>query len=133
MLLFLSNQSNAKHSNKKLNEIDPLPNLKSDPLDLVFMALADVSRRKIVHLLTSGEMPVSDIAAEFDVSLQAVSKHIKMLEKAKIVQRRVEGRTHYLSLVPEQLTGALDWISIYRNFWHNRMDKLANLIETPEE
>ena len=110
-----------------------MPNLKSDPLDLVFMALADVSRRKIVHLLTSGEMPVSDIAAEFDVSLQAVSKHIKMLEKAKIVQRRVEGRTHYLSLVPEKLTGALDWISIYRNFWHNRMDKLANLIETPEE
>ncbi|KZM42648.1 ArsR family transcriptional regulator [Marinomonas sp. SBI22] len=113
--------------------MDPLPNLKSDPLDLVFMALADASRRKIVHLLTSGEMPVSDIAAEFDVSLQAVSKHIKMLEKAKIVQRKVEGRTHYLSLVPEQLAGALDWISIYRNFWQNRMNTLANLIETPEE
>lgn len=97
------------------------------------MALADGSRRKIVHLLTSGEMPVSDIAAKFDISLQAVSKHIKMLEKAKVVQRRVEGRMHFLSLVPEQLAGALDWISIYRNFWQNRMSTLANLIEPPEE
>ncbi len=110
-----------------------MPNLKSDPLDLVFMALADGSRRKIVHLLTNGEMPVTDIAAEFEMSLQAVSKHIKMLEKAKVVQRRVQGRTHYLSLVPEQLAGALDWISIYRNFWQERMNTLANFIETPEE
>lgn len=110
-----------------------MPNSKSDPLDLVFMALADGSRRKIVHLLTQGEMPVSDIAAEFDMSLQAVSKHIKMLEKANVVQRRIEGRTHYLSLAPEQLAGALDWISIYRNFWQSRLQTLANLIETPEE
>lgn len=110
-----------------------MPSSKSDPLDLVFIALADGSRRKIVHLLTDGEMPVSVIAAEFDMSLQAVSKHIKMLEKAKVVQRRVQGRTHYLSLVPEQLAGALDWITIYRNFWQERMNTLASFIETPEE
>ena len=99
---------------------------KTDPLDQVFMALADGTRRQIVHRLASGEATVSEIAEEFKTSLAAVSKHIKVLEAARVIQRRKDGRTHYLSLKPERLTDALDWISIYRNFWAQRMDSLAH-------
>lgn len=110
-----------------------MPTAKSDPLDLVFMALGDGTRRKMVHMLANGECTVTDLAHPFDMSLNAVSKHIKVLENAKLVNRRIEGRVHYLSLVPEQLTGALDWISIYRHFWHRRFDQLENLLETEEK
>ena len=106
-----------------------MPAVKTDPLDQVFMALADRTRRQIVKRLAQGELPVSDIAKGFDMSLAAVSKHIKVLENAKMVSRRVEGRQHFLSLVPEQLGDALDWISIYRNFWMTRLDALAALVE----
>lgn len=98
-------------------------------LNRVFAALADANRRQLVHLLTEGEQRVSDLAAYFSMSLVAVSKHLKVLEAAGIVRRRVDGRTHYLSLNPEQLTGALDWIAVYRNFWQQRLDQLDNLEE----
>ena len=101
----------------------------SDPLDRVFMALADATRRKLVHMLSQGEKTMTELTAPFSMSMAAISKHIKVLEKASIVKRRIEGRTHYLMLVPEQLTGALDWISVYRYFWEQRMDELAKLIE----
>ncbi|MCW9035780.1 MAG: metalloregulator ArsR/SmtB family transcription factor [Rhodospirillales bacterium] len=100
---------------------------KKDPLDQVFMALADGSRREIVRLLAQGEKTVSELSAPFAMSLAAISKHIKMLERAGLVKRRIEGRTHYVQLVPEQLTGALDWISIYRYFWQQRLDQLDKL------
>ena len=101
----------------------------SDPLDKVFMALADATRRKLVHMLSQGEKTMTELTAPFTMSMAAISKHIKVLEKASIVKRRIEGRTHYLMLVPEQLTGALDWISVYRYFWEQRMDELTKLIE----
>lgn len=109
-----------------------MPSAKSDPLDLVFMALADGTRRQMVHLLASGERTVSDIAKPFDMSLNAVSKHIKVLENAKLVKRRVDGRVHYLSLVPEHLTGALDWISVYRYFWQQRFEQLEKELTNKE-
>ena len=102
---------------------------KSDALDQVFMALADGTRREIVHLLSSGEKTITELTAPFTMSMAAVSKHVKVLEKSGIVKRRIEGRTHYLMLVPEKLTGALDWISVYRYFWQQRMDELSKLIE----
>ena len=83
-------------------------------LDKVFMALADASRRRLVQRLAQGECRVGDLAAPFDISLAAVSKHIKVLEGAGLVRRRVAGREHYCALVPEHLGGALDWITIYR-------------------
>ncbi len=78
------------------------------------MALADASRRRLVQRLAQGECRVGDLAAPFDISLAAVSKHIKVLEGAGLVRRRVAGREHYCALVPEHLGGALDWITIYR-------------------
>jgi DNA-binding transcriptional ArsR family regulator len=96
------------------------------------MALADPSRRQIVHRLARQEHTVGELACHFEMSLAAVSKHIKVLERARIIQRRVDGRTHHLQLVPEQLTEALDWISIYRNFWQKRMNALGEILETKE-
>ncbi|MBL4772811.1 MAG: winged helix-turn-helix transcriptional regulator [Alcanivoracaceae bacterium] len=102
-------------------------------LDHIFMALADQTRRDIVHRLAISELTVSKLAEGFDMSLNAISKHIKVLEKAKLVSRRIDGRIHYISLVPEQFSEPLDWISIYRNFWQNRLNLLSKIIDTNEE
>ena len=100
-----------------------------DSLDRVFMALADKTRREIVHMLATGEKTITELTEPFEMSMAAVSKHVKVLEKAGLVRRRVEGRTHYLALVPEQLAGALDWIGIYRYFWQQRMDNLDKFLK----
>lgn len=99
-------------------------------LNQVFMALADPTRRAIVHRLTQGECRVGDVAAGFPaISLAAVSKHIRVLEAARLVRRRVEGRVHWLQLAPHELAHALDWISIYRNYWNQRLDALENSLQ----
>lgn len=98
-----------------------------DDLDQVFMALADRTRRQLVHMLAEGDRTVSELAAPFSMSLAAVSKHIKVLEAAGIVARRVDGRVHTLTLHPEVLSGALDWITIYRHFWSRRLDALDDM------
>ncbi len=112
-----------------MNEEAVLTTNKIDPLDRIFMALADATRRQIVHILSKGEKNITELTEPFPISMAAISKHIKVLEKAGVIKRRVEGRTHYLMLVPEQLTGALDWISVYRYFWKQRLDELEKTIE----
>ena len=106
-----------------------MSSVEKDPLDQVFKALADKTRREIVHRLARTEQTINEISDGFSMTLAAVSKHIKVLEDAKIVKRRIVGRINYISLVPERLTGALDWISIYRNFWNERLVKLETIIE----
>lgn len=96
-----------------------------DPLDRVFLALGDATRRRLVHMIAEREATISELAKPFAMSLAAVSKHLKVLEKAGLVRRRIDGRTHYCLLRPEALAGALDWIAIYRNFWNQRLDTLA--------
>jgi DNA-binding transcriptional ArsR family regulator len=98
---------------------------RSDPLSHVFVALADPTRRQIVRLLAERDCSVGELAQPFAMSLAAASKHIKVLEAAGIVARSVDGRVHTLTLRPESLAGALDWISLYRHFWQRRLDKLA--------
>ena len=98
-------------------------------LSQVFLALGDASRRRLVRMLAERNHSVSELAAPFAMSLAAVSKHIKVLEAAGIVARRVDGRVHTLTLNPEALAGALDWISIYRNFWQRRLDALDDLLK----
>jgi DNA-binding transcriptional ArsR family regulator len=95
-----------------------------EELDQVFMALADPTRRQLVRLLADHDRTVGELAGPFSMSLAAVSKHIKVLEAAGIIARRVDGRVHTLALRPEALSGALDWITIYRNFWSRRLDAL---------
>ena len=99
-------------------------------LDRVFAALADSSRRRILALLRETEaLKVGDIAAAFSISLNAVSKHLKVLEGAGLVQRRVEGRTHWISADWTGLRPGLTWFEFHEHFWSGRLDQLANYIE----
>lgn len=100
-------------------------------LDAVYRALADASRRAIVwRLAAEGELRVTDVARPFDMSLNAVSKHIKVLEEARLVKRRVAGRDHWLSLQSEPLAAAYSWIGLYQRFWESRVDALQRFVET---
>jgi len=96
----------------------------ADPLDQTLLALADPVRRQIVTRLQAGEARVTDLAAPFAISLNAVSKHIRLLERAGLVRRRRAGREHYLSLDPAPLDTAAAWIAARRRFWAGRLDAL---------
>jgi DNA-binding transcriptional ArsR family regulator len=97
-------------------------------LDETLIALADPTRRAILQRLTSGEARVTELARPFDMSLNAVSKHIRMLERARLVRRRQEGREHLLTLNPAPLDEAADWINRQRAFWTSRLDALESLL-----
>lgn len=102
----------------------PRRDTASAELDQVFTALADPTRRQLVRMLAEQDHSVGELAAPFDMSLAAISKHIKVLEAAGVVSRQVDGRVHTLTLRPEALAGALDWITIYRQFWQRRLAAL---------
>jgi DNA-binding transcriptional ArsR family regulator len=108
------------------------PAVSTDKLDRVFMALADSTRRQLVRMLAEQDRTVGELAEPFQMSLAAISKHIKVLESAGIVARRIDGRVHTLTLRPEALSGALDWIMIYRNFWQRRLAAMDELFTTAE-
>src|SRR5688500_14305804 len=86
-----------------------------EPIDRIFSALGHPIRRRIVaHLAASGDTSISDLAAPFDVTLMAVSKHVKVLTKAGLVSVQREGRIHWCRVVPEALKLARDWVDHYR-------------------
>ena len=104
-------------------------------LDLTYAALSDPWRRAILARLTEGRARVTEIAAPFDISLNAVSKHLKVLERAGLVTRTVAGRDHWLTLSAEPLMEASGWIETYRLFWEQRLDALEGFLvrDTSEE
>jgi len=93
-------------------------------LDDTLIALADETRRKILRQLASGDARVTEVAAPFDISLNSVSKHIRLLERAGLVRRRVAGRDHFLSLEPKPFDDLTQWMSRTREFWNSRLDHL---------
>jgi len=93
-------------------------------LDDTFVALSDETRRGILDRLSAGEARVTEVAAPFDISLNSVSKHIRILERAGLVRRRIAGRDHFLSLDPEPLKEAAAWMAKTRDFWSGRLDAL---------
>lgn len=97
-------------------------------LDHTMLALADPTRRAILQRLGAGEARVTEIAAPFAMSLNAVSKHIRMLERAELVRRRRAGREHYLSLNPKPLDAAAEWIEQQRKLWSARLDALERAL-----
>ncbi|MBK8613335.1 MAG: winged helix-turn-helix transcriptional regulator [Flavobacteriales bacterium] len=97
-------------------------------LDRTLAALADPTRRAILQRLSSGEARVTEVARPFSMSLNAVSKHILVLERAKLVRRRRVGRDHFLSYRPEPLDAAAKWMAETRNFWAGRLDALEQLL-----
>lgn len=98
-------------------------------LDDVFVALADETRRAILARLSAGEARVTEVAAPFDISLNSVSKHIRILERAGLVTRRRAGRDHHLSLDPRPLADASDWLQSRQRFWAGRVLKLQALLD----
>jgi DNA-binding transcriptional ArsR family regulator len=92
--------------------------------DSTFGALANQTRRDIIARLAGGEATVGELADAYEMSLNAVSKHVKVLEDAGLVSRRVEWRTHFLALNPEPLRAAHEWLDLYRTFWESRLDAL---------
>ena len=93
-------------------------------LDDTLIALADETRRGILKRLASGEARVTEVAAPFDISLNSVSKHIRLLERAGLVKRRVAGRDHFLSLEPKPFDDLTEWMQKTREFWNSRLDLL---------
>jgi len=98
-------------------------------LDLVFHALAGSARRTILSELKHKGRSITDIASRFDMSLAAVSKHVRVLERAGLVTRSREGRVHRMQLRAAPLAEAVSWIEGYRAFWDTRFDALAALVE----
>jgi len=90
-------------------------------LDAVFQALADPTRRAMLHSLAEGERSIGELAAPFQMSFAGASKHVKALERAGLVRRTVRGRTHVCRLSPEPLADAHDWLRYYKRFWNQRL------------
>ena len=100
-----------------------------ESLDAVFHALSSEPRRSMLSSLAGGERTVGDLASPFDISLAAVSKHLKVLEGAGLVERRVQGRTTVCRLRPEPLEDVREWVRFYERFWSERLDRLQALME----
>ncbi len=97
-------------------------------LDHTLAALADPTRRAILQQLSRGEARVTDLAEPFAISLNSVSKHIRMLERADLVRRRRAGREHILSINPQPLDAAAAWLAEQKAFWTPRLDTLEALL-----
>ena len=104
---------------------------KDAHLDGIFNALCDPTRRAILARLTDTEARVTDIAGDFPISLNSISKHIRMLERAGLLRRSVVGREHLLSLNAQPLAEAAAWIEHYRRFWENRLAALDEYVTGP--
>jgi len=102
--------------------------LHTSGLDPVFHALADATRRRMLAALAAGERTVGELAAPYDMSLAAASKHIKTLEGAGLIRREVRGRTHLCFLDPGPLAAAHEWLAHYERFWTARLDVLERLL-----
>ena len=102
-------------------------------LDETLMALADPTRRAILRRLSEGEARVTELAEPFAISLNSVSKHIRVLERAHLVRRRIVGREHILSFNPEPLDEAAAWIETQRAAWSARLDALDAMLQAEDK
>jgi len=112
-----------------------MPN-DTDTLSVTFSALADPTRREILARLATGEATVNELAAPFAISLQAVSKHLKVLEHAGLISRGRNAQYRPCRLEAEPLDGAIDWIERHRQVWEDRFDRLEQHlrdIQQPEK
>jgi DNA-binding transcriptional ArsR family regulator len=102
---------------------------QEDQLDRIFGALADRTRRSLLAKLAEHSAMVTELAAPFNMSLPAISRHIKVLESARLVERAVDGRVHLCSLQPEPLKAVETWLRHYRHFWTGALDALTRYVE----
>lgn len=102
-------------------------------LDMTFHALAHPVRRAILARLVDRSATILEIADQFDMSLNGVSKHVKVLEHAGLIRRDIQGRTHHCSLDATRLREAGAWIDYYRPYWERRLDALERFLAEPRE
>ena len=102
----------------------------SEQLDRTFFALSDPTRRAIIgSLAAKGACSVLELAEPFQMSLPAISKHLKLLESANLVTRERQGRVHYLKLCADPMSEANEWIEAYKQFWNVQLDSFQQYIE----
>ncbi len=103
--------------------------MTSDNLSATFAALADPTRRAILARLASGERSVTELAEPFDMSLPAISKHLRVLERAGLISRRREAQSRPCRLEPRPLKEIIDWAEHYRSLWEGRLDRLDTYLQ----
>lgn len=101
----------------------------TDPLSATFAALADPTRRAILARLVTGECSVTELAAPFDMSLPAVSKHLQVLERAGLVTRRIDAQWRPCRIEAAPLAAVADWAEHYRHLWEGRFDRLGDYLD----
>jgi DNA-binding transcriptional ArsR family regulator len=104
--------------------------MRADPLSATFAALADPTRRAILARLSRGEMSVNDLAKPFKISGPAVSKHLKVLERAGLITRARIAQRRPCRLAPKALRSIDDWLAGYRRLWDARLDRLDDYLST---
>jgi DNA-binding transcriptional ArsR family regulator len=105
---------------------------KSNPdLNLVFHALADGTRRALLHTIAQNTLSVCELAAPYAMSLAAVSKHLDVLERASLIRRERQGKSRIVSLHPRPLEAANEWLAFYNQFWSDGLDRLQATLEHP--
>jgi DNA-binding transcriptional ArsR family regulator len=104
-----------------------------DPLSATFAALADPTRRAILARLISGEVSVSELAKPFDMSMPAVSKHLKVLEQAGLIARGREAQWRPCRLKATPLKDVADWVEHYRKFWSDSLDRLGDYLRETQK
>ncbi|MFO1337174.1 MAG: metalloregulator ArsR/SmtB family transcription factor [Burkholderiaceae bacterium] len=104
----------------------------ADPLSAAFAALADPTRRAILARLAQGHTHVGDLAEPFAISGPAVSRHLRVLQSAGLIEREVNARWRICHLRPQGLQVAHDWLAQYRAYWEASLDRLAELLEAPD-
>ena len=103
--------------------------MTADHLSATFAALADPTRRAILARLASGETSVLELAEPFDISLPAVSRHLKVLERAGLIERSREAQWRPCRLQATPLKGVADWVEYYRRYWEESFDKLESYLK----
>ena len=124
--------SNAGNIDLTIRRLLPIVNhmvkYRGNQLDLTFAALADPIRRSILARLQKGEATVTELASPHSVSLPAISKHLRVLERVGLIHRTQEGRIHRMRLVARPIKDAHEWLESYRQFWDGQLDSLGNYI-----
>ncbi len=104
----------------------------SQQLDRVFFALSDGTRRGILARLAQGSTTIGELSAPFEISKPAITKHMKILESAGLIQRKISGRQHQCTLTTAGLKTAEEWLNFHRKFWESRFDALSELLRQEE-
>ena len=102
-------------------------------LNNIFHALADETRRSLLEKVKRNPQRVTDLAEAYPISLNAVSKHIKVLEKAGLINRNIEGRVHLCEANPEELIEANNWIKKYTDFWNEKLNNLEAYVSSKKD